>query len=564
MRKLITLLFILFYSSISFAQVFTGSIDDDWSKAGNWFPATVPGVGASVTINAGSSCRVYAASTIVINEIALMGGTLTVDGILIVDGALGDAIPVQGDVIVNGILGAVNTTDNGVHIYPSGQVTVNFIGNLASNMTFDQHGILNEGVLRNNGTITISSSTLNGLENRGTLSNGGAINIAGTGSVGLINKQSLTSTGQINTSMTGSYGLQLAAGSAAFFNGGDISIEDANGAGILCDADFTNIAGRSITIDGTSGIGGMTISATATIINNGELTISNSSKHGIRSAGNFTNAGSVRVINSALNGIDNLATATFFNNASIALRTMLIGVFNTGVFINTSDAFLDIDDASNQGIIHAATTSFDNSGQIQLLNLGGNGVEMAASGSFGNSGLLVLQGGITYSGTGFFLNTGMLKGTGNIKGSHFLNVGDIAPGNSPGVLTISETYDHSAANYLAEIDPGVGNDLLILPGAISALDGVLTMTTTSTPASGTAYTIISSPVTDISGMSFAIETLPAGWSVIYNAHSVDVMYLDPAPVELITFTGQKDQQGILLECKGAKTNSTKTLPSPKY
>ena len=550
MRKILTVLLLTFLSSIAFAQTFTGSIDDDWDKAGNWFPAGVPGAGASVIINAGTSCKVYSSSVANIQEVSFMGGTLTIDGILIIDGAPFEALPIQGNVVVNGILGTVNAMDNNIHLYPGAQMIVNFGGSVSANISATNNGIYNEGIVQNNGTITIKSPAANGFENRGILSNPGTINVSTAGNVGLLNMQSMTSTGQININTTTSYGMYHMAGAPAFFNGGSISIVASSAAGLRCDADLTNIIGKSIVIDGSSDKG-MEIASGVTVINNGVISIANSSMKGLVSSGNFTNAAVLEIKNSGLMGMENLPVGVVTNSGYMTVNIGGIGISNEGDFKNSAVSVIEVSNTTAQGIVQNSTLSFDNSGDIILTSIGTLGVEMANSGDFSNSGSLTLNGGIGYGGMGIFVNTGLVKGTGNIKGSHFLNVGDIAPGLSPGSLTISETYDHGAGNYLAEINPGVGNDLLILSDLVAGLGGVLTLTTTSTPASGTVYSIISSPVTDISAMTFSIVNAPAGWTVIYNAHTVDVMYATPAPVELISFDGEKVERGISLNWKTA-------------
>ena len=550
MRKFITLSFFLFYAAVFFAQTFTGFVDDDWSKAVNWFPAFVPTSTSSVTIGSGTTCKVYTGTTAVIKQIAFLGGSLTVDGVLIVDGSPGEAIPVQGSITVNGILGAVNSFDDGIHIYPGGQITVNFAGNLASNVSFNGNGIYSDGIMQNNGTITITNPALNGYENRGIFSNSGTLNVSGSTNNGLLNRQNMTSTGQLNVNNSGGYGIYLFSGSAAFVNGGSININNPAICGLRCDADFFNAIGKTILIDGSLGCG-LKVSSGVTIINNGLITASNSSHNGVHSEGDFTNSGIINIEHSGDAGLANLPAGSFTNNLGVLIDDADVGLYTQGNFANASSSLINIKNTIQQGLIQESATSFDNSGEIILSAIGADGIDLLSTGSFSNSGSLTLNGGIAYASTGIFINTGLIKGTGNIKGSHFLNVGDIAPGLSPGVLTISEMYDHSGGNYLAEIDPGIGNDLLVLPDVVTALDGVLTLTATSNPAPGTTYTIISSPVTDISGMTFSIENLPSNWAVIYNTNSVDVIYLGVLPVELVSFKGEKKRNGIQLSWRTA-------------
>ena len=84
-----------------------------------------------------------------------------------------------------------------------------------------------------------------------------------------------------------------------------------------------------------------------------------------------------------------------------------------------------------------------------------------------------------------------LTGAGTIGGS-VVNAGTVAPGGSPGDLTISGAYTQAATGTLAiELDGATAFDRLLVSGA-ATLDGTLAVERDSgfTPAEGDAFTFL--------------------------------------------------------------------------
>jgi hypothetical protein len=116
---------------------------------------------------------------------------------------------------------------------------------------------------------------------------------------------------------------------------------------------------------------------------------------------------------------------------------------------------------------------------------------------FVSSGTLQVSnptGSATGSGTVRVTNTGTLQGTGSIAGP-VENFGIIAPGASPGKLTLTSTYTQKAGSSLkielAGTAPGTGYDQLLVTGAAS-LTGTLDVSLSGgfKPATGDAFDVL--------------------------------------------------------------------------
>ncbi|MCI0682029.1 MAG: LamG domain-containing protein, partial [Gemmataceae bacterium] len=131
-------------------------------------------------------------------------------------------------------------------------------------------------------------------------------------------------------------------------------------------------------------------------------------------------------------------------------------------------------------------------GEIASLASGDRVVQAAGTTNLGTSG--ILHGGIEVQG-------GSLVGAGTVQGD-VENSATVAPGNSPGVITIDGNYTQSGAGTLAIEIGGTGEsppefDRLIVNGTVT-LAGTLTVSLINgfTPAEGAAFTIIDNDGSD--------------------------------------------------------------------
>lgn len=185
------------------------------------------------------------------------------------------------------------------------------------------------------------------------------------------------------------------------------------------------------------------------------------------------------------------------------------------------------------------------------MNINGNNVfqDREAAGTFINNGTVTKSstGTTTFSmSTMTNSSTGTIMGVGeyNIFSTTFNSNGIIAPGLSPGLLTVNTTFSQLllSANSTLTIEmlngsgPGTGHDQLRKNVHIT-LAGTLTVTETGTVPNGT-YTIINISTGIVSG-SFATTNLPAGYTLQVNATNVQVIKNIGLPLTLISFIAQK-------------------------
>jgi fibronectin-binding autotransporter adhesin len=120
----------------------------------------------------------------------------------------------------------------------------------------------------------------------------------------------------------------------------------------------------------------------------------------------------------------------------------------------------------------------------------------------------------------FTQTAGVLSGAGNITGDVTINGGTVAPGNSPGMLTVNGNYSQGPVSTLAielgGTTQGVDYDLLHVTGN-AYLDGILKVDLYGgyTPTVGTYYDIL--VANGIGGPGFSTINGPGGytWSVAY-------------------------------------------------
>jgi hypothetical protein len=173
-------------------------------------------------------------------------------------------------------------------------------------------------------------------------------------------------------------------------------------------------------------------------------------------------------------------------------------VHNTGTLIR--------DDADPSAGISTFTARLRNSGILHVahgaLDLGALG-EQDAGRTTVDSGALLGAAGAHYALTG-----GRLNGAGTIAGALENTGGTVAPGTSPGTLTVDGSYtqgpDGTLETEIAGIDPGSGYDRLAVSGP-ATLDGALVIITPAgfEPPFGSSYDVITA---DTAAGEFATVT----------------------------------------------------------
>lgn len=543
-----------------------------------WQPAeTIPAV-TDGTVTIRSPHTVTISSGVTADQITIdAGGTLSDLALLILENGI------ETDLICNGTFLLTNTLNGDGSVQINGIMTWT-AGTLGTTLTTTTSGIINmstsnpktlNNTITNAGTITWSGGIFN-LNN--SFTNTGTFNWSG-GNFSF-NNGTMRNSGTLNNSYDGT--INNTNGTNIFINSGTFSKTDGTGSTSL-DVPFTN--------SGTLAVNSGTITNGNTFDNTGTISISEGSTF-LNSSGLNLNAGTV------LNGTGTLNMAALENinlsltiPAAFSLNKTFGNVNGSGIVtvngtMNWTGGSLNSPfDIAAEGVLNMSTvvskylnSTLSNAGTITW----SDGDFNFSNGTFSNSGTLnnsfdgvmIDFGGTnvfnnigTFSktaGTGIISinvitqNTGILKGIGTIDfGTTFTNNGTIAPGLSPGVITVTSSSPVFTANSSLQIElldgsgAGTGHDQLITGSA--TLDGNLTLTELGTIPAGT-YTIISSTGT-LTG-TFSSVTQPGGYTVIYNSNSVVVTRSAILPVNLVVFTATSQAAGIVLKWQTAIEQNT--------
>jgi hypothetical protein len=174
----------------------------------------------------------------------------------------------------------------------------------------------------------------------------------------------------------------------------------------------------------------------------------------------------------------------------------------------------------------------------------------------GRTVMINSSGSISVSGQ--LVNNGVIKGTGTLINTNFVNAGTIAPGSSPGILALTGNLTNQG-RIEVEITgntPGTQYDQLTVSGTatlggnlvISKADGI-------NISVGHTYTVLTASA--ITG-TFSSITWPVGVSgvVNYTATAVTINVNSVLPLTLISFTGDAMGNNISLKWKTAQEENT--------
>ena len=299
---------------------------------------------------------------------------------------------------------------------------------------------------------------------------------------------------------------------------------------------------RIVTLAQTSG----TLGGAATVLLTGSGANSSS-----WSAGSMTGSGTTRIASGAAlnmigpsarilaNGrsLENLGTVTWtggvLHTVDGSRPRIVVGAgglldMSGDVHVLSSTASLHI---LNGGVLRKSAGGL--TGSI-LARTSNDGVVEALSGNLAftvpmkNSGTITVGAGAALTTAPVINSTGLIRGSGTIQ-ADVIAGGEVAPGLSPGVLTVSGDYDQqSDARLRVEVagtTPGTEYDRLVVMGAAS-LGGVLTIESAPgfLPPVGTTFEILSGTRT---GQFASVEgdLLPNGnwYALRYNPDNVELV-----------------------------------------
>ena len=382
----------------------------------------------------------------------------------------------------------------------AGNITANGVGSTVNLSTTIQGGTVNTV---NGGVVqTVGTSTLDGIANGAiTISDGSTVTsgaaaltrVTGTLNLGTTTGGTLALTGQMqliaNTTLAGPGAINIA--------GGQIGT---NGNAWL----LTNQA----TIRGT-GIVGSNVGA---LFSNGSVSnqgfiIANGGTLTVAETGGLTNTGTLQADASALLHVSaplsNFSAGTLtggtyvMNNGTVQVDSLgNTGgeIVHNGATIRLTGVNSNLFDSASNDALSAFT---DNQGIGSFTILGGR--NFFSAGNFGNAGIVDIGAGSAFTATngdgtaaysqsggttqvdgtltasnGVNINGGTLKGTGTVV-ANVTNAGHVAPGDSPGTLSVTGNYTQTSAGALDIEIGGTGTgqfDFLNITGAAN-LAGIL-------------------------------------------------------------------------------------------
>jgi|GEM_PF-3477987 len=262
------------------------------------------------------------------------------------------------------------------------------------------------------------------------------------------------------------------------------------------------------------------------------------------------NGGTITI--AAGGSLDMRVGTQFSNSGNIIVNGTLN---NYSEFEAYSTGFVTI---NNGGVFNHKANWIGNQGTITINNGGTFNNESTLTSPYNVLGNLIINvGGIlNNSGT---LNSSRITGGGSVGNSstisgnpvfdvNITNNGTLAPGTSPGLVTINGNYTATSTSvHNFEVGGTATNqfDRLLVSGNVT-LGGALNVSLINSfvPSSNHDLTIITGT---ISG-TFATTNLPANYSVIYNTNSVVLRrFAAPLPVNFISFAGNKSNSGVFLK-----------------
>ena len=502
-----------------------------------------------------------------------VGGTLSVTSTLTIDDGTGTDLVVNGTLDLSGTLsGSGSVTVNGTMNWTGGTVSVTTTVSAAATLAMSGavKTLGGSKTLTIQGTMNWSGGTLTFAN--GTLINEGLINVSSDvgfdiQSGGQTDLFSNTATGTFTKLVgtgTSSIGIPVTNAGTINLNTGTLSIgKSFTHTGTLTAASGTTLTlqnSSTFTDNGTININAATLSNGGTLHQNilisftGSCIFNTSGTTNVNVAqtwpstvtknlsGTLGGSGSV-IVNGTMNWTGGIVSVTTTISAAPATLAMSGGVKTLGGSktltmqgtMNWSGGDLTFANGTliNQGSINASSDNSFNiqsGGQTDLFN-------NTATGTFTKSaGTGTTSFGIPVT------NAGTMKGIGTLLfNSTFTNNGTIAPGLSPGILTVNGTAPFSSNSILSielkdGTGAGTGHDQLQRTGNV-ALTGTLNATEIGTVPNG-SYTIISLTSGTISG-SFATTNLPANYTLQVNASNVQLIKNTPLPLSLISFTALK-------------------------
>ena len=420
-------------------------------------------IGSNATFDAGSNLT--GSGVVNINSNAVFNGGFHAANLMINSGTVTGNAAVAGGTL--GWTGGVLTGD--WQLASGRTLNAGTGGNkILSAAAFDNRGSINwntsDSLFLQSGTVFDNNSTFAVNESMSLTYNAGALPI-------------FNNRGMLRVAA----GKTLTVGSASFVNAGG---------GVINNAGVVNFIGSNATFDaGSTLIGSGVVNINSNAVFNGAFSATNLALNSGTVTGNAAIAsGTVGWTGGVVTGGWQLANGQTLNAGSGGNKILSAAAFDNrgAVNWNTADSLFLQSGATltNRGLIDFRTDSavvynagaaptFVNTGVIR--KSGGAGTTTIGTGTgFDNQGVVEVQTG-TIALPANFVNNGTLKGVGAFSTNLITNNGRVAPGASPGTLTIDGNFAQGAAGFFdVELNSLATHDLLLVNGS-AALTGTLAL-----------------------------------------------------------------------------------------
>lgn len=523
----------------------TGNLNALWNDSRNWLGNSAPNSSTANTILDGNML----VGAVVDLDTDATVGTLRIDSGDTLNVPAGRHLNINGNATIDGnlnLLSGVSATN--YLLFTGGDRVIGGIGNLSM------------------ASATSSIFVTNNTNNRLTFGSGVTVHGAGDLGVGITR---FTNLGTIRADLSSSLMVNPSNIADAFINQGTLQAT-ASSTLRLAGVTYTNTGGliqaaggfvefaSAVTIvggslsatsggqirtsggPGTVAIDGVTLSGMFDLRNGNQLDIKNSIVNNgllqVNSTGTITDVRMVGDVTISGNGtviLMNAANSRIYGDASAGPRRLTIGTGQT--IRGTGEIGASQTKITNQGTILADQTTaltvkpanaadgFYNRGTIEVLQgstftfAAGVGTSLVQDVSTALTNVLG-----TMNVSELKLQAGTLRGKGTIVGSVSNVGGTVAPGESPGKLSISGNYTQAAGGTLVfEIDgtaPGTAYDLLAVSGSAS-LGGTAVLNFGFTPQPGASFVVLTASA--LTGQ-FTNIIAPAGWVITPVYHASDV------------------------------------------
>jgi hypothetical protein len=211
---------------------------------------------------------------------------------------------------------------------------------------------------------------------------------------------------------------------------------------------------------------------------------------------------------------------TVFTNAAVTVKNIQFDNANTYVIVGAGSvnlaadtgnasaavvqgshefqAIVNLNSATDVDVAAGASLAFNNA-----LNLSGNTLTKTGSGT------MAINNALNTGGGSIVVSAGALGGSGEIVGDLTNNGGTVAPGTSPGKLSVAGNYLQTSGSLLIEIDGTTAEsqyDVLDVTGNLTMSGGSLDVVMGFTPTPGGTFDILNFAAVNLTGATLNLGT----------------------------------------------------------